>query len=242
MISTENISVNSSLPKKILPGNAVVKINNIKLTQPPFAQKDNGYKVTMEVETKPIDGFEGFAIDANDPNKGYHLGQIGWVDTAEFYYSDGVTKTGIQKSRDKGILTDLLRIMNAIGCDDWRKQNEGKHETIEDYVAAFDHDAPFKDKWVNMCIAGRKYINQKGYEAFQLFLPRDTRGKFAITPESDIAKCIVFNEVEHIKYAPSAKPGATVTQQDVEVFNNDEKPLVDEDLPFGNDDDSPWTN
>ena len=231
MISTENISVNSNLPKKILPGNNVVKINSVSLNQPPFAKEDNGYRLTIEVETKPIDGFEGFARDKNDPSKGNYLGQIGWVDTWEFYYKDGVTKNGTKTNRDNQLLIDLVRIMTATDCEKWRKDNDKKFDTIEEYVAAFNHDAPFKDKWINICVCGKRYKNKSGYDDFNLFLPRDTRGKFAMTPENEKSKCIVFNETEHIKGAPAT---AQPTQANVEIF--DEKPIddkfTDDDWPF----------
>ena len=41
-------------------------------------------------------------------------------------------------------------------------QTAPKYETIEELVAAFNDDYPFKDKWLNVCIGGREYLNKAG--------------------------------------------------------------------------------
>ena len=65
--------------KTITPGQHKLKINSIELKRFSFMEQDQGYYFIMNVETEPIDGFEGFMIDVNDPSKGNYAGKKRWT-------------------------------------------------------------------------------------------------------------------------------------------------------------------
>jgi hypothetical protein len=202
MISTKDLksSEGSSIPKVITPGANVCKINNISLEVPPFDK--NAYNVVMNVETLPIDGFEGFFISKDNPELGRHLGQVGRVKASEYAYKDGTTKTGITVSRDMDILKAIQTICKVTDSLNWMEDNDSKHETIEDFVTAFNTDAPFKDKFIRMCIGGKEYLNKEGYTNFDLFLVRNQRGAYNMESNNiseDQSKLIKFDSDLHIK-------------------------------------------
>ena len=200
MISTKDLksSEGTSLPKVIGPGNVEVKINSITLDVPVYDK--TAYNLVMNVETHPIEGFEGFYIDKDAPEKGRYEGQVGKVKTSEYAYKDGTTKTGISVSRDMDILKALQNICRVTDKLNWMEDNDSKHETIEDYVAAFNQDAPFKDVFVRMCIGGKEYQNREGYTNHDLFLVRNQRGTYNME-NANVAdsKLIKFDADLHIK-------------------------------------------
>jgi hypothetical protein len=200
MISTKDLksSEGTSLPKVIGPGNTEVKINSITLEAPVYDK--NAYNLVMNVETRPIEGFEGFYIDKNNPEKGRYEGQVGKVKTSEYAYKDGTTKTGISVSRDMDILKALQNICRVVDKLNWMDENDSKHETIEDYVTAFNNDAPFKDVFVRMCVGGKEYLNKEGYTNYDMFLVRNQRGAYNME-NANVAdsKLIKFESDLHIK-------------------------------------------
>jgi hypothetical protein len=200
MISTKDLksSEGTSLPKVIGPGNTEVKINSITLEAPVYDK--NAYNLVMNVETRPIEGFEGFYIDKNNPEKGRYEGQVGKVKTSEYAYKDGTTKTGISVSRDMDVLKALQNICRVVDKLNWMDENDSKHETIEDYVTAFNNDAPFKDVFVRMCVGGKEYLNKEGYTNYDMFLVRNQRGAYNME-NANVAdsKLIKFESDLHIK-------------------------------------------
>ena len=61
-LSTEDLGTGGTgMPKTISPGNKVMKINNIELEE--FKFIPGAFHLMMHVETEPIEGFEGFALD-----------------------------------------------------------------------------------------------------------------------------------------------------------------------------------
>jgi len=67
----------NGLPKTFAPGNHTLKINSVYLEE--FKFIDGAVHFMMNMETEPIDGFEGFMIDKDDESKGHYAGQIGRV-------------------------------------------------------------------------------------------------------------------------------------------------------------------
>ena len=203
MISTKDLKSSegsSSLPKVIAPGNKEVKINAITLERPTYDL--NAYFLVMNVETRPIDDFEGFFIDKDNQSLGRYLGQVGKVKTSEYAYKDGTTKTGISVSRDMDILKAIQNICRNTDSLQWMETNDEKHETIEDYVHAFNQEAPFKDKFINVCVGGKEYQNREGYTNYDLFLVRNQRTAYNMEPGNtnpDNSKLIKFDEALHIK-------------------------------------------
>lgn len=203
MISSKDLgsSEGPSVSKTISPGTHVCKINKITLETPPFNKE--ALNLLLHIETEPMgDDFEGFYIDKDNPEMGRYLGQVGRVKTSEYAYLDGTTKSGIKVSRDLDIVRVIKTLCSAARCQSWLESNDNKHETIEDYVEAFNNDAPFKDKYLRMCIGGKEYLNKEGYTNHDLHLVRTQRGTYnmeAADTDENTSKLVKFDADTHIK-------------------------------------------
>lgn len=202
MISTDALAQDRgpSVPKNLTVGTQVCKINSIKLEASPF-DKD-AFFIYMNMESEPMgDDFEGFSMDKDNPNSAKFLGQVGRVKSNEYPYKDGQTKTGIKVSRDLEILKAVQAISRATGSLNWMEANNNKHETIEEYVTAFNNDAPFKDVFVKVTLGGREYFKDN-YSKFDLFLVKPGKGQVNMEPVTvaeEISKLVKFSEDLHIK-------------------------------------------
>jgi hypothetical protein len=194
-LSTDNLPEGGGVNKVIQPGNVTAKINSIELE--PFKFIEGAYHFVMKLETAPIEGFEGFLIDKDRPELGHHKGQVGDLRASQYAFADGTTKTGIKIERDKSILIFLKNLCTALGCDDWFKAQNNKHETIEQFVLAFNNDKPFKDKYLDWCIAGKEYENKQGYIAHNLFLPKSMRGAYAFSAQGS-NKTLEYDPIDHL--------------------------------------------
>ena len=58
----------SGMAKTIAPGNHILKINSIELAD--FSFLPGAKHLILNVETTPIEGFDGFLIDKDDETKG----------------------------------------------------------------------------------------------------------------------------------------------------------------------------
>jgi hypothetical protein len=165
----------------------------------------------LEMETKPIEGFEGFMRDRNDESKGHYEGQIGRVKASQYAFADGETKSGIKIQRDRSVLMFLKNLSTALGITDWFAEQDDKHETIEDFVKAFNETAPYQDKWLHTCIAGKEYENKSGYIAYDCWFAKAQNRKYAYgTNENSILE---YDESKHLR---------KIENKPVESFGNDE--------------------
>lgn len=208
MISTKDIASESTgggLPKTIKPGQQTLKINSVGLKRFPFMEQDNGYYFTLNVETKPLEDFEGFMIDQNDESKGRYEGQVGEIKTNRYFYKDGKTKSGIEVFRDEEILKQVRKVsLASTGTTKWLDSVDGKYETIEELVEGFNESGVFKGLFFDFTVAGKEYERKNGYTGFDLFLPKLTRDTSAFELEGKAsARLIEFNELDHwVKLTP----------------------------------------
>jgi hypothetical protein len=203
MLNTKDIKTGTGgTPKVLQPGNHKVTIRAIGYED--FKFKPGALHIVLNLEGEEQDGdFEGFFIDKNNESLGRYKGQVGKVKANEYAYADGVTKTGIEIGRDSEILKFLKNLCVEVGCDNWLIEQNGKHSTIQSLIEQFNNDAPFKDKWLNTCIAGKEYLNKEGYTSYDLFFPKYS--KTGIPFESAVknsGKVAKFNERDHIKKKP----------------------------------------
>ena len=195
-LTTDSVKVGGGMSKTLLPGNESCKINGIELK--PFTFKPGGYHMIIYLESpdKGID-FEGFWINKDDESKGRYKGQIGQVKTNYWAYSDGETKGGTPIIRDAEILKTIKGLAIALGIQDSLKAFEAKYnnlDTIEEYITALNLENPFKDKFMQYCIAGKEYTNKGGYTAYDLYLP-----KFEKTGVPyGTSRVLKFDEEKHI--------------------------------------------
>lgn len=183
--------------KTLLPGNSVCKVNSVRLEK--FQFKENSYVLILNLESEPVgENFEGFFIDKDDPSLGRYLGQVGRVRAQKYPYSDAVTSK-INISRDQEILKFIKNLCIATDSLEWFEGADEKFETIEEFVEAFNNDAPFKDVYLNFCLYGKEYVNRQGYTNFDLFLPKFTRQASPFESlKAKTTKLIKFNEKEGI--------------------------------------------
>ena len=177
-LSTTDLTTEGSggMPKTIAPGNHELKINSIRLDE--FRFIEGAHHLLMEMETMPIEGFEGFMRDRDDDSKGRYKGQIGRVKASQYAFADGETKSGIKIQRDRSVLMFLKNLSNALGINDWFTEQDNKHETIHDFVKAFNETAPYQDKYLNTCLAGKEYENKSGYLAYDCWFAKAQNKKY----------------------------------------------------------------
>jgi hypothetical protein len=196
-LSTTDLGTGGNgLPKTISPGNHVLKINMIDLED--FKFIEGAKHLILHVETQPIADFEGFALDKDNPEKGHYDGQIGRVKASQYAFADGETKTGIKIQRDRSILIFLQSLCKTFGVNEWFTEQDGKHDTIEDFVDAFNASAPIKDKYLEFCVAGREYEGKTGYTNYDMWLPKSENRKYSFG-EIEEGKVITFDESKHLK-------------------------------------------
>ena len=195
-LSTTDLGTGSGGVKTIAPGNLVLKINSLELED--FRFIDNAYHLILHVETEPIAGFEGFMIDKEDESKGHYEGQIGRVKASQYAFADGETKSGVKIQRDRSLLIFLQNLCKSLGVNDWFVAQDDKHDTIEDFIKAFAKDAPYTDKFMEFCIAGKEYESKTGYTNYDMWLPKGEGNKYAYG-EIEGGKVLKYDEAKHLK-------------------------------------------
>ena len=185
----------TGLPKTIAPGNHVLKINSVVLED--FKFIENAKHLVINVETEPIDDFEGFMIDKDDESKGHYAGQIGRIKASQYAFADGTTKTGIKIQRDRSILMFLQNLCKSLNINEWFVAQDNKHDTIEEFIEAFNNEAPFKDIFFDACVAGKEYENKNGYTSYDMWFPKGAKDAYAITAKG--GKVLPYNEADHLK-------------------------------------------
>lgn len=223
-LSTKGLVENNGggMPKTIAPGNHTLKINSVYLEEYSFIP--DSYHLYMNVETKPIEGFEGFLIDPNIQDGLRYEGQVGRVKASKYAFADGQTKTGIQIQRDKSLLIFLQNLCKALDINDWFSNQDGKHDSIEAFVKAFNTEAPFRGKYMDFCIAGKEYKGKAEYINYDMWLPKSTRGAYAFSEEGS-SKVMQYSAAEHLTKLEDSAPAPTFKATDDFVFetksNND---------------------
>lgn len=215
-LSTTDLGTESSgggMAKTISPGNHELKINSIRLDD--FRFIEGAYHLILEMETKPIDGFEGFMIDKDDESKGRYQGQIGRVKASQYAFADGETKSGIKIQRDRSVLMFLKNLSAALNITDWFAEQDEQHETIEDFVKAFNETAPYKDKYLHCCLAGKEYENKSGYIAYDCWFAKAQNRKYAYG--TNAGAVLEYDESKHLR---------KIENKPVQSFGNDDDDLT----------------
>ena len=200
MISTKDIPAGGGkAPKTLQPGNCKIKINSIYLDKVPWG--DDALNVMMDCEGEDLgENFEGFFVDKDNENLGRHAGQVGRVRSSQWTYETKTLKSGVIIDRDVEITKFLKNLAIATDCVEWLDSQDGKHETIDSLVEQMNADAPYADKYINVCLGGREYENKAGYTNFDLFLPKF--GKTGIPFESaendSTGRVFKFDEADHV--------------------------------------------
>ena len=210
-IGTKDVGTGGSgIPKTISPGNHKLKLNS--LVGEDFKFIPGGISIILNLETEPLEGFEGFMLDKENPDAGHYKGQIGRVKSGQYAFADGVTKSGVQISRDNSILVFIKSLCTTLDIVNWFDAQDNKHNTIEEFITAFDKTAPYQDKYLDFCIAGKEYEGKTGYTNYDLFLPKSSRDGFAYAKLGS-GKQLLYSEALHLKKLEAKK---------VEAFGEDD--------------------
>ncbi len=199
--------------KTLQPENTVVKVNSLSLDKTPFT--DESWNLNLHMEGEPLEGFEGFWVDKQDESKGRHLGQVARVRASQYAYKDGLIGN-TQIFKDREILKFLKSFCEAMGNPQWLIDQNDRHDTIQSMIDQLNKDKPFKDVWMNACLAGKTYIRE-GYVNYDLYLPRFTAVQVPLEKKGTTpSKLIKFNEELHI-LKPKAKVAAKDGAADFEL-------------------------
>jgi hypothetical protein len=210
-IGTKDVGTGGSgIPKTISPGNHKLKLNS--LVGEDFKFIPGGISIILNLETEPLEGFEGFMLDKENPDAGHYKGQIGRVKSGQYAFADGVTKSGVQISRDNSILVFIKSLCTTLDIVNWFDAQDNKHNTIEEFITAFDKTAPYQDKYLDFCIAGKEYEGKTGYTNYDLYLPKSSRDGFAYAKLGS-GKQLLYSEALHLKKLEAKK---------VEAFGEDD--------------------
>jgi len=210
-LSTTDLGTGGSgMAKTIAPGNHTLKINSIELED--FRFIEGAKHLILHVETEPIEGFEGFMIDKDDESQGRYDGQIGRIKASQYAFADGETKSGIKIQRDRSVMIFLQNLCNTLGINEWFRNQDGKHETIEDFVNAFSKTADYKGKFLEFCVAGKEYESKSGYTNYDMWLPKAENKKYAMA-EVEAGKVMTYDEAKHLK---------KIEVKDVKGFGDDD--------------------
>lgn len=221
MFSFDDVSVSNSLPKIITPGVVKARVERIELR--PAAYDKEAYFLNLIVETEPISGFVGFAKDPSNPAAGNYQGQIGTVSTSQYAYKDAEINLsdGSKKKiyRDMQVLTALKNLTINMGLD--HKLKGLTFETIQQAVLKVSDIVSENNSYYYFVVAGKEYINSKGYSAYNLFLPKVKNGKHAVAETEETL--VTFDPETHIIRVKQSNTAKTNT-----TSSSDE----DDDLPF----------
>ena len=91
----------------------------------------------------------------------------------------------------------LQGFCKATGCTEWFQGQDNKHDTIEELIEAFNTDAPFAGKYVEVCLAGKEYEGKGGYTNYDLWLPKGSKDGYSYAAEGQ--KVMMYDEATHLK-------------------------------------------
>ena len=198
--AAEKMSGGSSISKVIQPGNVIAKVLDIKLDVPPY--DSSAYNIVLTLETEPIEGFEGLAIDKDSPELGNYKGQVGRVQTQQYSYNDYTSKEGKLTKKEDMIFRWIWNFAKEIGASDKLIADDIQADSIEDYLDAAKKYLIDPNKYIHFCIAGSEYENKAGYTQYRLFIAKPEKSKLGYelykageTP----SKLLKFDEAIHIK-------------------------------------------
>lgn len=204
--AAEKMSGGSSISKVIQPGNVIAKVLDIKLDVPPY--DSSAYNIVLTLETEPIEGFEGLAIDKDNPELGNYKGQVGRVQTQQYSYNDYTSKEGKVTKKEDMIFKWLWNFAKEIGASEKLIADDIQADSIEDYLDAAKKYLIDPDKYIHFCIAGSEYENKAGYTQYRLFIAKPEKSKlgYELYKAGEApSKLLKFDEATHIKRKKTEK-------------------------------------
>tara|TARA_B110000977_G_scaffold143514_1_gene182234 strand:+ start:1528 stop:2202 length:675 start_codon:yes stop_codon:yes gene_type:complete len=203
MLNTSGMSAGSGKEKPVIgPGNNVVKINSITFDVTPYAA--DAFNIMLHVESQPMDGeFQGFLVDANNPNGPRYQGQVGRIRFAPYPYKDAILPNGSEISRDTEVMKAMIFLSEQL---DKRKELDAiQANTIEDFMSQCGAvlSGP---TYLNMCFGTREWENKEGYVNNDLYLPKLSKAGVPIEALSvENSRLITYNPSDKTHYRALVK-------------------------------------
>lgn len=203
MLNTSGMSAGSGKEKPVIgPGNNVVKINSITFDVTPYAA--DAFNIMLHVESQPMDGeFQGFLVDANNPNGPRYQGQVGRIRFAPYPYKDAILPNGSEISRDTEVMKAMIFLSEQL---DKRKELDAiQANTIEDFMSQCSAvlSGP---TYLNMCFGTREWENKEGYVNNDLYLPKLSKAGVPIEALGvENSRLITYNPSDKTHYRALVK-------------------------------------
>tara|TARA_R110000803_G_scaffold86621_1_gene153064 strand:- start:64 stop:738 length:675 start_codon:yes stop_codon:yes gene_type:complete len=203
MLNTSGMSAGSGKEKPVIgPGNNVVKINSITFDVTPYAA--DAFNIMLHVESQPMDGeFQGFLVDANNPNGPRYQGQVGRIRFAPYPYKDAILPNGNEISRDTEVMKAMIFLSEQL---DKRKELDAiQANTIEDFMSQCGAvlSGP---TYLNMCFGTREWENKEGYVNNDLYLPKLSKAGVPIEALGvENSRLITYNPSDKTHYRALVK-------------------------------------
>jgi hypothetical protein len=204
--AAEKMTGGNSISKVIQPGNVIAKVLDIKLDVPPY--DSSAYNIVLTLETEPIEGFEGLAIDKDNPELGNYKGQVARVQTQQYSYNDYTSKEGKVTKKEDMIFKWLWNFAKEVGASEKLIADDIQADSIEDYLDAAKKYLIDPDKYIHFCIAGSEYENKAGYTQYRLFIAKPEKSKlgYELYKAGEApTKLLKFDEATHIKRKKTEK-------------------------------------
>ena len=204
--AAEKMSGSGSISKVIQPGNVIAKVLDIKLDVPPY--DSSAYNIVLTLETEPIEGFQGLAIDKDNPELGNYKGQVARVQTQQYSYNDYTSKEGKVTKKEDMIFKWLWNFAKEVGASEKLIADDIQADSIEDYLDAAKKYLIDPDKYIHFCIAGSEYENKAGYTQYRLFIAKPEKSKlgYELYKAGEApSKLLKFDEATHIKRKKTEK-------------------------------------
>jgi len=203
MLNTSGMSAGSGKEKPVIgPGNNVVKINSITFDVTPYAA--DAFNIMLHVESEPMEGeFQGFLVDANNPNGPRYQGQVGRIRFAPYPYKDAILPNGSEISRDTEVMKAMIFLSEQLGK---RKELDAiQANTIEDFMSQCGAvlSGP---TYLNMCFGTREWENKEGYVNNDLYLPKLSKAGVPIEAlDVENSRLITYNPSDKTHYRALVK-------------------------------------
>ena len=235
MLSTKGISASAGgASKTIYPGTQSLKLNSVELKRFPFMEEEQGYFLILNLETQPIEDFEGFLIDPDDESLGRYLGRVGAVKFNKYFYKDGmIPHTTNKVYRDQEIMRAIKMLCAALGSSalEWFDGVDNQYSTIEEFIEGFNDSKVYENVFLNFTVAGREFERDSEFPGMDLFLPKLKKGNVAFESLSVTqSKLMPFDESMIERITPKAQASSTTSDGDIDMAGNQNFDLDEADI------------
>jgi len=219
MLSTKDMNAGSGKARPVIsPGNQKIKINKITYDQTPY-DKD-AYNIVLHVESEPVTGeFEGFLINADDPNGPRYQGQVGRVRISPYPFKDTTLPSGREIKLENEVLRSMIGLAEALDKRDDLDSIEA--DTVEEFMSSANTMLS-GDTYINACIGAREWENKEGYINNDLFLPRASKDGVSIERlDVENSRLYKFSKEEHVREIQKKSSPQTDTFEPVNPNGSD---------------------